>query len=132
MFRVLGEFTEDRAGHPIDYFKERNISLDFRGELKIHPSVIFGFDISIWTLSHDKYNLDNLNKTVKRPVTIGANCFIGSNVVLYNCELSENTFVCIGSVLKNVRTIHYSMWNGNPAKLIATKHMEKNEWIYEP
>ena len=63
-------------------------------------------------------------------ITIGKNCFIGSNaVILYGVTLCDNIIVAAGSVVANSFHEERIIIAGNPARKISTweKKKEKSE-----
>lgn len=112
-------------GHDLNYYITRGIVIDNRGTLVIAGDTMFGFNIYIFTQSHD---LSNLEKIVDRPVHIGRRTFIGSNSTLYNCKIGDDCVVSIGSVVSSCEVPDNSMVEGNPAKIIATR--VNGKWTY--
>jgi acetyltransferase-like isoleucine patch superfamily enzyme len=100
-------------GHPKQYYEDRNITLDCRGTLKIDPDTMFGFNIQIFTLSHD---MNNWEIVVDRPVSIGKGCFIGSGSIFYNCKIGDGCVISVGSVVANCEIPAHSRVEGNPCK----------------
>ena len=121
---ILGNWDVDVfCGHDRNYFVDRNITLDCRGSINIHPETIFGFNIQIYTQSHDK---KDFSKVVSRPVIIEKGCFIGSGSILFNCTIGEGSIVSVGSVVASIDIPPFSMVDGNPAKVVA--YLKNGQW----
>jgi acetyltransferase-like isoleucine patch superfamily enzyme len=119
MFQILGDSSKQSLGHDINYYKDRNIFLDCRGSLQIHYSAMFGFNIFIYTYSHDIKTPDL--QAIEKSVTIGANTFIGSNSIIYNSVIDDGAVVSVGTVVRNMTVPKDSMVLGNPAVIVARK-----------
>ena len=114
--------------HGIEYYKQRQIFIDCRGTLQIAESAMFGYNIFIYTQSHD---INDLSKVVDRPVIIKAKSFIGSNSVIYNSSIGEGAIVSVGSVLRSQNVPNWTMVAGNPAVRIASFRHDIKKWIYD-
>ena len=106
------------VGRPRDYFELRGITLDCRGRLEIDVSSEWGWDIKVYTQSHDIKD-GKFNGAVDRPVIVKANAWIGSGAILYNCIIGESAVVAIGTVVRSCEVKPYTMVAGNPAQVIA-------------
>lgn len=131
MFQVLGNLDQVDLGRDLDYYRQRGIFLDCRGSLTIHKSARVGFGVKIITQSHDLATMKSSWDIVNRPVFIGANAFVGSFSILYNCTIGESSVVVIGSVVRSVDIPPGVMVAGNPARIIATRSLD-GEWCYLP
>jgi acetyltransferase-like isoleucine patch superfamily enzyme len=127
-----GDFTLEKAGHHAGYYEMMRTYLDFRGTLRIHPSVDFGSFVSIITLSHDirggcispKKDASDL---VDRPVIIDEGTFIGSHSLLYNCHIGHHSIVACGAVVRNITVEPYTIVEGNPARVV--KKFIDGKWV---
>lgn len=124
-FRLLGENIPKEVKAKLNGFKDRNIFIDCRGTLRIHPAAEFGFNIRIYTQSHD---INNFRIVVDRPVIIEKEAFIASDCILYNCTIGEKAIVSIGSLVKSVKVPPNTIVAGNPLKIVAIK--KDNKWVY--
>jgi acetyltransferase-like isoleucine patch superfamily enzyme len=127
-----GDFTLAKAGHHAGYYEARRTRLDFRGTLRIHPSVDFGNFIFIVTTSHDiqggrRELKADASDLVDRPVIVDEGAFIGSHALLYNCHIKHHGIVACGAVVRNMTIEPYTVVEGNPAK--AVKKFVDGKWI---
>jgi len=127
MFQILGDHAQADLGRDLDYYRNRGVLLDCRGGLVIHETARIGFGVRIITQSHDLASW----VVVDRPVVIGANVFVGSFSILYNCTIGEGSVVAIGSVVRSVEVPPGVMVEGNPARIFATKSPD-GEWCCLP
>ena len=123
--RILGDIKDCQLNKPREYFEERNTFLDCRGTIIMHETVMLGFNISIFTMSHDPCDL---KRCTYRTVYLGKNVFVGSNAVLYSCTIGDNSVVAVGTVVRSVNVPPNVMVAGNPAKIIAVR--EGAGWKY--
>ena len=126
---VRGEFDDCEIDLPFEYFRQRSITLDCRGLIRIHKSVRLSRYIYICTGSH---KIDELGVVVTRPVTIEKDAWIGSNVTLYNCTIGEGAIVAVGSVVRSRNVPPYTMVEGNPARMIAMYGYHGWSYLDEP
>lgn len=104
------------VGFEIKYFNERNIRLDCRGPLIIHPESRWGHYVTVITKSH---NIDGPGYLVDRPVIVDKNAWICSGATLYNCHIGEGAIVAVGTVVRSQDVRPYVLVAGNPARVIA-------------
>ncbi len=123
MFQILGENIPKEIEAMRECFRQRSMFVDCRGTLQIGKDVMFGFNIRIYTLSHD---INCFRRTVDRPVFIENNTFVASECVLYNCTIRDHSIVSIGSIVKNMEVPAYTIVGGNPLEVIA--EWQDNEW----
>lgn len=128
-YRVLNNKENIVAdlGHPIDYFKERDIFLDVRGKIKIDATSIFGFGIKILTQSHYR---DDLMIVKDKEVIVHGDTFIGSFSLLYNCIIGAGSILAAGTVVRNRDVPDYCMAEGNPCQIIARYDIGRKKWAY--
>lgn len=119
----------NELGHPQEFYRKRQIRLDTRGPLHIHPRSRWGFDIRVLTASHDP----ETRQTVPRGVTVKADAWICSHSVLYNCIIGEGAIVAAGSVVRSCEIRPYTMVAGNPAQVIARclERKPHTPWTYK-
>ena len=113
---VYGAYDEEAAGQPQEFYRVREVTLDFRGTLRIDPTSDWGSQILVTTLSHDPADWD---KTVDRPVIVEAGAKIMSRAILYNCRIGRMAMVSIGSVVRSVDVPPFAVVSGNPAQIIG-------------
>lgn len=118
MFRILGEQSNLKTDMDIELFRQRDIFLDCREPIIIEQNVCLGFNITILSQSHDK---DCMTTVTKRPVIIRKDTFIGSNVLLHNCEIGTGSVVACGSVVRSRDVPPNCLVEGNPARIIKQK-----------
>jgi len=126
MTQILGDIKNCKIPN-IERIKDRNILLDCRGYIEIHPEAMFGYNISIFTMSHDIYDF---GKTKYKKVIIEKGAFIGSESKLYNCRIGEGAIVALGSVVRSMDVKPFTMVEGNPARVIAYFDQITKKWIY--
>lgn len=105
-------------GHPVEYYIDREITLDCRGELHISPLSNWGIGVKIITATHDT---SAFGAVVYRPVVVAAGAWICSYAILYNCSIGENAIVAIGAVVRSMNVPANTMVEGNPARIIEMK-----------
>ena len=121
------EGKEPILPHPVDYFKQRQMFVDCRGTLEIHPSAMFGFNIYIYTQSHA---LSGEPRVVDRPVIIEGKTFIGSSSIIYNSTIKQCSIVAVGTVVRSQIVPEYTIVAGNPARIIAKFNQDAAQWVY--
>lgn len=114
------------VGFEIKYFNERNIRLDCRGPLVIHPDSRWGHYVTVCTKSHNVG--PGGGYLVDRPVIVDKNAWICSGAYLYNCHIGEGAIVAVGTVVRSQEVKPYIMVAGNPARVIA-RYVD-GEWVY--
>jgi acetyltransferase-like isoleucine patch superfamily enzyme len=112
-------------GHPPEYYADRDIQIDGRGEIHISPSSNWGVGIMVITASHDP---DNFGAVVYRPVVVKDKAWICSGAMLYNCTIGEGAIVAAGCVVRSRDVPDWTMVEGNPARIIA-RYID-GMWIY--
>ena len=105
------------VGFDLKYFNERNIRLDVRGPLVIHPDSTWGAYITVITKSHNPTNGERY--LVDRPVIVDKDAWICSGALLYNCHIGEGAIVSVGTVVRSQTVMPFVMVAGNPARVIA-------------
>jgi acetyltransferase-like isoleucine patch superfamily enzyme len=119
--KSYGAFDEAKAGHPEAYFNQRGTTLDCQGDLHIDPSAGIGFNVRIYTASHDLSSGKIEPAMLLRTVHIKKGAWIGSEVVLFHCVIGENSVVSIGSVVANRIVPPDVVVEGNPARIVARR-----------
>ena len=130
--RMHGIFDQAKAGHPAPFYETRQIFLDCRGQLSIHPNTGWGWFAAVITTSHDTVSGEtmygeNMSKVVDRPVTVDDGAYIGSFAILYNCHIKHHAVVACGAVVRNKTVEPYTVVEGNPAKPV--KVFENGKWV---
>jgi acetyltransferase-like isoleucine patch superfamily enzyme len=83
--------------------------------LTIGENTLWAFNVCIQTGNHDLYDR---NKTIKAPVTIGKNCWLGNSVtILAGVEIGDNVTVGANSVVTKSFPSNVVI-GGCPAKVI--------------
>lgn len=109
-------------GHPVEYYTDREITLDCRGELHISPLSNWGIGVKVITATHDT---EAFGAVVYRPVVVEAGAWICSYAILYNCHIGENAIVAIGAVVRSMNVPANAMVEGNPARIIEVRKDER-------
>lgn len=117
-FRLHGEPTPEKIGHPLDYFRQRDIRLDCRGDLKIHPGCHIAQEVMIITCGHDPRNT-HYGRLTYRPVHIADKAFIYNRAILFDCHIGEGAIVRPGTVVASRDVPSYTIVEGNPAAIVA-------------
>lgn len=128
-YRLLGDFKNLQCDMDIDAFYQRGIFLDCRAKVVIEQDVCLGFNISIITLSHD---INDWCITKSHPVIIRNKVFIGSNSVLFNCEIGQGAVVAVGTVIRSRDIPPFTMVEGNPVRIIARKIGDTWQYLDKP
>lgn len=124
---LRGDWTPEKVGRDLSYFDMRDVNLDCRGPLKIHPTSNWGTRILVITRSHDVSGGAYSPKTVERPVTVDEGAWIGSGALLYNCHIKHHATVACGAVVRNMTVEPYTIVEGNPA--VPTRRYVDGQWI---
>ena len=85
----------------------------------MHPTVMLGFNITIFSQSHDR---NDFGVVTNRDTHIGKNVFIGSNVVLFNTHIGDNAIIALGTVVRSRDIPADCMVEGNPARIVRRKY----------
>lgn len=113
---VFTEFSDSRLSIGNNSQINKNVELDFSGDLVIGDNVVISENSTI--MSHD-HGLDPKSKPVKVKKTIGSNVWIGARTIVLSQVkiIGENSIIASGSVVtKDVRA--NVIVGGNPAKII--------------
>jgi len=122
-----GAPTPDKIGRPVAYYDQRDIFLDCRGSLKIHPNTNWGWQVMVLTRSHNVTTGEFGPPVVNRPVTVDEGAWICSRALLYNCHIEHHAIVACGAVVRNTTVPPYTIVEGNPA--VPTRHFENGHWV---
>lgn len=123
---LIHGFDIEKAGRPECYYVDRDIFLDCRGNLKIHPSANWGWQVMVITQSHDISNGD-FGGAIDRRVVVEEGAWIGSGAILYNCTIGHHAIVAAGAVVRNSVVDPYTIVEGNPAK--PTRRFVNGKWV---
>jgi len=123
--RIIGRFNPQTVKLKPEYFLERGIFLDCRGELYISHTANFGWECAIYTASHDISD-GIFGKVLLRKVVIGEGAWIASRAILYACTIEAHAVVAAGSVVRGMTVPAYHMVEGNPARII--KRFVNGRW----
>lgn len=128
--RIVGKenFDEEKHGWPLSRYLGLGTLLDCRGDLTIHPTVTFGYNVTILTASH-LYNEKGLGRRFLRKVRIDEHAWIATRALLYNCWIQEHAIVAAGAVVKNAIVPAWSLVDGNPAAVIGRWNAEKCRYV---
>jgi len=127
--KLIGTATEEKIGHPLDYYRQRDISLDCRGDLQIHPGCHLAQDVKIITAGHNPDPRKQMDVRY-RPVHIGNKAFIYNHAILYNCLIGEGAIVRPGTVVASRIVRPWTIVEGNPAVEIAEYDHKQDKWNY--
>lgn len=114
-----------KLGRNRSYFAEREILLDLRGEVDIHPRSHWGFRCMVLSSGHSLEN-GEFGDVVRKKVVVKEGAWIASGAILYNCTVGEHAVVGAGAVVKNTVVHPYTCVEGNPAKVVAK--FEDGHW----
>lgn len=118
----------DKVGHPWGYFEMRGCFLDCRGPLVISDRSVWGFQVHVYTQSHE-ISEGQIGPTRDYGVTVEEGAWIGSNSVLTGCTIGKGSIVACGTVVRGQTVGPGVMVAGNPARVIA--RWDGGRWIYE-
>lgn len=126
--RIMGDFSTQHIGLPLEYFETRDCFLDCRsdGMITIDPSAMIGWNVTIIVESHDPLEY---GRVVARPTTIDAGVFVAAFAILYNCYVGKNSIVALGTVVRSRDVPPNVIVEGNPARIIAVRDIGLN-WSY--
>lgn len=132
---IHGVVTMEQIGRPLAYFSLRNVFLDCRGELKIHPSSEWGWFAMAITMSHTVLSGQvtdgqQITGAARRTVIVDECAWICSRALLYNCHIQHHAIVACGAVVRNVVVPPYTIVEGNPA--MAVRHYVDGHWVPVP
>ena len=126
-YLIVGDFDPNKIGEKTPIMLWMNqIWIDFRGDLRVHPSTSIGFGVKLLTTSHT-FETGVGGKAIIRRVWIDNDCFVGSFSVLYNCWLQHHSVVAAGAVVRNITVPPYCIVEGNPARVV--KKFVDGKWI---
>ncbi|MFF2890551.1 acyltransferase [Paenibacillus sp. NPDC057967] len=142
-FKLKGDNVEISGG---SFFNPENMSIGHNvyighesyfacvGGLTIEDNVIIGPRVSIHTSNHryeDAYTLPYDGVSIKRPVYIESNVWIGGHVtIIPGVRIGEGAVIGLGSVVtKDVPKC--AVVGGNPAKIIKYRDQEHYERLKE-
>jgi acetyltransferase-like isoleucine patch superfamily enzyme len=94
-----------KVGLPKSYFEIRGCFIDARGPLEIAATSVWGFEVRVYTESHD-ISTGKVGATVPYGVVVEDGAWIGSHSVLAGCVIGQ-------TVAPGV------MVAGNPARVVA-------------
>ncbi len=117
-----------KVGLPLSYFQIRGIFLDARGPLEIAATSVWGFEVRVYTESHD-IAAGRPGATVPYGVVVEDGAWIGSHSVLAGCRIGAGAIVAAGSVVRGQTVAPGVMVAGNPARVIA--RWDGTAWVYE-
>ena len=119
------------VGLPKEYFEKRGIVLDCRGPVVIDAKSAWGFDIRVFTQSHEiKRGPGTVGPVVPYGVTVDARAWIGSGAILTGCHIGAGAIVAAGTVVRGQDVAPGMMVAGNPARVIA--RWDGARWAYLP
>lgn len=100
----------------------KNCHLDGRNGIIFGENVWVGPNVTIVSMNHDLLNYHQYIKA--KPIKIGKNCWIASNVIILpEVELGEHTVVAAGAIVTKSFPDSNQIIGGNPARVI--KSLEK-------
>lgn len=117
--------SESDIGHAPEYYADRQVQIDGRGEVHISPLSHWGVGIMVITASH---NPGNFSEVVYRPVIVKDYAWICSGAILYNCIIGEHAIVAAGCVVRSRDVPDCMMVEGNPPRIIAC--FTDDRWQY--
>ena len=115
---VFTEFSDSRLSIGNNSQINKNVELDFSGDLIIGDNVIISENSTI--MSHD-HGLNPKSQPIKVKKTIGSNVWVGARTIVLSQvkTIGNNSIIASGSVVtKNVPD--NVIVGGNPAKIIRT------------
>jgi acetyltransferase-like isoleucine patch superfamily enzyme len=118
-----------KVGLPLSYFQIRGIFLDARGPLEISATSVWGFEVRVYTESHDvDQGPGQTGATVPYGVVVEDGAWIGSHSVLAGCRIGAGAIVAAGSVVRGQTVAPGVMVAGNPARVVA--RWDGQRWVY--
>ena len=117
---IIGKSNFDRKKHwrAIEHWEELGTLLDLRGDVTIHHSARFGYEVAIVSASH-AYDEKGMGRIFLRTVKVDERSWVGSRALLYNCWIQEHAIVGAGAVVKSVVVPAWSIVEGNPAVIVG-------------
>lgn len=110
-----------------EYFAKRGCTVDCRGPLIISGQSTWGFEVCIYTRSHD-IKAGVVGGSCDYPVQVDAGAWIGSRALLAGCHIGEGAIVAAGTVVRGQDVAPHVMVAGNPARVIA--RWDSARWVY--
>lgn len=130
-FRLHGEPTPEKIGHPLDYYRQRDIRLDCRGDLRIHPGCHIAQEVMIITAGHDP-RWSHYGRLTYRPVHVDEGAFIYNKAILFDCHIGKCAIVRPGTVVASRDVPPYTIVEGNPAQIVARWDHGCKAWYWLP
>ena len=127
---ILGKKNFDRKKHwrDLDHWEGLGVLLDLRGDVRIHRSAHFGYEVAILSASH-AYGEKGMGRIFLRTVKIDKRSWVGSRALLYNCWIQEHAIVGAGAVVKNAVVPAWSLVEGNPAVIVSRFDAERGRYV---
>ena len=119
--------VDGRIGHDLAYWQDRDVWLDCRGPLSIHPASVWGYNVTVITASHSLRPEDEFTHRFW-PVIVEADAWVCSNTVLYNCRIGAGAIVAAGCVVRSRDVPAGAMVEGNPAQVVA--EYRDGHWVH--
>jgi carbonic anhydrase/acetyltransferase-like protein (isoleucine patch superfamily) len=120
---------------PLRYWIAENASVIGRVRLKLDASVWFGSVLrgdNEWIELGERSQIQD-NSTLHvdpgYPITIGADCVIGHNVILHGCTVGDNSLIGMGAILLNGAKIGRNCLVGAGALVTEGKEFADNSLI---
>jgi maltose O-acetyltransferase len=107
-----------KVGLPKSYFEIRGCFIDARGPLEIAATSVWGFEVRVYTESHD-ISTGKVGATVPYGVVVEDGAWIGSHSVLAGCVIGQGAVVAAGTVVRGQTVAPGVMVAGNPARVVA-------------
>lgn len=125
----LGNFDASKAGHDKYYFDVRECTLDFRGDLRIHPGSHWGWQTMVLTASHNPPVNGLIGPMILKSVVVEEWAWITSRCLLYNCHIGKGAILSVGAVVRSQKIEPFTCVAGNPAMVIARFDLDSKMWI---
>ena len=109
----------------------RNNQLTTQSKITLEPFVMTASNVHIATQTHNYEDItmpiSAQGATDTGPITLGAGCWIGRNVVIVGASVGRNSVVAAGSYV-NKDIPDYCVAAGVPAKIIKKYNQETKKW----
>jgi acetyltransferase-like isoleucine patch superfamily enzyme len=110
---------------------KRSVVLDLSADITLGDGIIISDEAMLYTHEHDHTLESNHLKVWARSKYIGSNVYIGARaIILANCtHIPDGVVIGAGSVVtKSIeKDFSYTIWAGNPARLIRPRFPTNGE-----